>query len=325
MSRTFLVNPTESQKRCYTALEASLAAGVAACVVDATLGHVFDAIVAVLSQTKDDAGKSLDTSMFKIVGFGIGYELREAPLLVQKDASFTLKQGCTIALYIGLENLVSKDVIKGLSTCSMQIGDTVVVGSSAPTVVTRDAMDTKLSSVVLAFNHEKSVDDAKVKESKKPKREAVKSAYAVSRKRATFDLSLDSAQEDIKPLHPANIRSVPDPGARVTLADLPKEQSHLNDLCATVLSITSAKSSSGATKVPLLIPPFIIFLLPPTMRGQSRLIVGQLLVKLDLDGKRVSIPESMCNKILNKLLVVDKKPIDVFIECHDPMYTGTLS
>jgi len=69
MSRTFLVNPTESQKRCYTALEASLAAGVAACVADATLGHVFDAIVAVLSQTKDDAGNSLDTSMFKIVGF----------------------------------------------------------------------------------------------------------------------------------------------------------------------------------------------------------------------------------------------------------------
>jgi nucleosome binding factor SPN SPT16 subunit len=184
MSRTFLVNPTESQKRCYTALEASLAAGVAACVANATLGHVFDAIVAVLSQTKDDAGNSLDTTMFKIVGFGIGYELREAPLLIQKDASFTLKQGCTIALYIGLENLVSKDVIKGLSTCSMQIGDTVVVGAAAPTVVTRDAMDTKLSSVVLAFNDEESEDDAKVKESKKPKREAVESASAVSDRRA---------------------------------------------------------------------------------------------------------------------------------------------
>lgn len=184
MSRTFLVNPTESQKRCYTALEASLAAGVAACVAGTTLGQVFDAIVAVLSQTKDDAGNSLDTTMFKIVGFGIGYELREAPLLVQKDACFTLKQGCTIALYIGLENLVSKDVIKGLSTCSMQIGDTVVVGAAAPTVVTRDAMDTKLSSVVLAFNDEESEDDAKVKESKKPKREAVESASAVSDRRA---------------------------------------------------------------------------------------------------------------------------------------------
>jgi hypothetical protein len=58
------------------------------------------------------------------------------------------------------------------------------------------------------------------------------------------------------------------------------------------------------------------------MRGQSRLIVGQLLVKLDLDGKRVSIPESMCNKILNKLLVVDNKPIDIFIAPRDPMHRG---
>jgi hypothetical protein len=74
----------------------------------------------------------------------------------------------------------------------------------------------------------------------------------------TFNLAMshDSAQEDITPLHPANIRAVPYPDARVTLANLPKEQSQLNDLSATVLSITSAKSSSGAIKVPLLPPPF---------------------------------------------------------------------
>jgi hypothetical protein len=61
------------------------------------------------------------------------------------------------------------------------------------------------------------------------------------------------------------------------------------------------------------------------MHGQLRLIVGQLLVKLDLDGKRVSIPESMCNKMLNKLLVIDNKPIDVFIASRDPMHKGPLS
>lgn len=127
------------------------------------------------------------------------------------------------------------------------------------------------------------------------------------------------------PFHSANMRTTPYPGARVTLANLPKEQSHLNDLCATVLSIKSAKSSSGAKKVPLLIPPFIIFLVPATMRGQSRLIVGQLLVNLDLDGKRVSIPEHMCNKIFDKLLVVDNKPIDIFIAPRDPMHGGPLT
>jgi hypothetical protein len=77
MARTFLVNPTESQKRYYTALEASLAAGIASCIVNNTFGQVFDAIVGVLSQTKDDSGNALDAAMFKIVGFGIGYELRE--------------------------------------------------------------------------------------------------------------------------------------------------------------------------------------------------------------------------------------------------------
>jgi nucleosome binding factor SPN SPT16 subunit len=184
MARTFLVNPTESQKRYYTALEASLAAGIASCIVNNTFGQVFDAIVGVLSQTKDDSGNALDAAMFKIVGFGIGYELREAPLLIQKDASFQLKQGCTIALYIGLENLVSKDVVKGLSTCSMQIGDTLVVGSSSPTVVTRDAMDTKISSVEIVFDDEESEEDTKVRESKKPKREAVESVAAVSDRRS---------------------------------------------------------------------------------------------------------------------------------------------
>jgi nucleosome binding factor SPN SPT16 subunit len=184
MSRTFLVNPTESQKRCYSALEASLAAGVAACIVNNTLGQVFEAIVGTLSQTKDDTGNSLDASISKVVGFGIGYELREAPLLIQKDSSFKLKQGCSIALYIGLENLVAKDVVKGLSTYSMQIGDTVIVGSSAPTIVTRDALDTKMSSVLIAFAEESDDDEAKGKETKKPKREPVESAPAASDRRA---------------------------------------------------------------------------------------------------------------------------------------------
>ena len=184
IARTFLVNPSESQKRYYAALEAALTAGITACIVNNTLGQVFDAIVSVLSQTKDDSGNSLDAAMFKVVGFGIGYELREAPLLVQKDASFVLKHGCTIALYIGLENLVSKDIVKGLSTCSMQIGDTVVVANSASTVVTRDVFDTKMSSVLIAFDDEESEDDSKVKESKKPKREPAESVAVASERRA---------------------------------------------------------------------------------------------------------------------------------------------
>jgi nucleosome binding factor SPN SPT16 subunit len=66
----------------------------------------------------------------------------------------------------------------------MQIGDTVVVGTSAATVVTRDAIDTKMSSVIIAFDDEESEDDAKVKESKKPKRETIESVDAVSDRRA---------------------------------------------------------------------------------------------------------------------------------------------
>jgi hypothetical protein len=76
----------------------------------------------------------------------------------------------------------------------------------------------------------------------------------------------DPAEEDITPLHPANIRSVPYPDARVKLVNMPKEHSNLNNLCATVLGIASSKSFSGATKVPLLVPPFIIFLFPPIMQ-----------------------------------------------------------
>jgi hypothetical protein len=139
-------------------------------------------------------------------------------------------------------------------------------------------------------------------------------------------MSHDSAQEDVQPMHAANIRAIPYPDARVKLANLPKEQSHLNDLCAIVLSITSAKSSSGAIKVPLLIPPSSLSyhrLPPPPAHFCDPLNVLQLLVKLDLDGKRVSIPESMCCKLLNKLLVVDNKPIDIYIAPRDPMHKGS--
>lgn len=63
-------------------------------------------------------------------------------------------------------------------------------------------------------------------------------------------MSLHSAHEDILPLDPANIRHVPSPDARVKLQNLPKEQSQLNDRCASVLGIPSGKrSSSGAVKV----------------------------------------------------------------------------
>jgi hypothetical protein len=45
-------------------------------------------------------------------------------------------------------------------------------------------------------------------------------------------------------------------------------------------------------------------------------------VKLDVDGKRVSIPESMCQKVLGKLLVVNNASSDIFISQRDPSYKG---
>ena len=59
----------------------------------------------------------------------------------------------------------------------------------------------------------------------------------------------ESVQEDVQPLHPANMRAIPSADARVTLMNLPKEQAHLNGLNAVVLSQAAAKSSSGAVKV----------------------------------------------------------------------------
>jgi hypothetical protein len=48
-------------------------------------------------------------------------------------------------------------------------------------------------------------------------------------------------------------------------------------------------------------------------------------VKLDIDGKRVSIPESMCKKLLNKLLVVNEQPMNIFITSRDPIHKGLTS
>ena len=76
-------------------------------------------------------------------------------------------------------------------------------------------------------------------------------------------MSLGSALEDVQPLHPSNVRFIPSPDARVTLMNLPKEQSHLNGLVATVLSQASAKSSSGAIKVLLRPQQHVMRLLHP--------------------------------------------------------------
>ncbi len=45
-------------------------------------------------------------------------------------------------------------------------------------------------------------------------------------------------------------------------------------------------------------------------------------MKLDADGKRVSIPDSMCQKALGKLLVVNSTPFDIHIAQGDPSYKG---
>ncbi len=47
-------------------------------------------------------------------------------------------------------------------------------------------------------------------------------------------------------------------------------------------------------------------------------------MKLDVDGKRVSIPESMCQKVLDKLLVVNNAPMDIYIAPRDPMHKGPI-
>ena len=60
---------------------------------------------------------------------------------------------------------------------------------------------------------------------------------------------LESAQEDHVPLHPFNLLVIPSIGARVKLAGMQAEQSHLNGLSGTVVKKDSAKSPSGAVKV----------------------------------------------------------------------------
>lgn len=59
----------------------------------------------------------------------------------------------------------------------------------------------------------------------------------------------ESAQEDHVPLHPFNLLVIPSIGARIKLAGMQAEQSHLNGLLGTVVKKDSAKSPSGAVKV----------------------------------------------------------------------------
>ena len=131
LARTFLINPSLLQQKCYSALAEVELAVIKWLVPGAVLGDVYDRAVALLNEK----APYLVPHFSKECGTGIGLEFRESSLRIKAGNPETVKAGMCFNVRIGVEDVVNKvketEVnVNELKTFSMLLSDTVIIGEA---------------------------------------------------------------------------------------------------------------------------------------------------------------------------------------------------
>ena len=131
LARTFLINPSLLQQKCYSALAEVELAVIKWLVPGAVLGDVYDRAVALLNEK----APYLVPHFSKECGTGIGLEFRESSLRIKAGNPETVKAGMCFNVRIGGEDVVNKvketEVnVNELKTFSMLLSDTVIIGEA---------------------------------------------------------------------------------------------------------------------------------------------------------------------------------------------------
>lgn len=169
VARTYLVDPNKSQENTYKLLLA---------VHDTVLKNARDGIAAKdLYKKAIDLIKSkkpdLEKNFVKSVGYGIGIEIRDAALAINAKNSSTLRDGMTLSITTGFNDVSNPNPQDNKSkTYSMILTDTVRVGPRESVVFTKDA-PTDLESTSFFFNDEEEEKEKKPKAKKDSKVGAV--------------------------------------------------------------------------------------------------------------------------------------------------------
>ncbi|XP_030372702.1 FACT complex subunit spt16 isoform X2 [Scaptodrosophila lebanonensis] len=132
ISRTFLVNPTETMEENYTFLVNVQEEILKLLVPGAKLCDVYETT---LSYVKKEKPKMVD-NLTKTFGTAMGIEFRENSIVIGPKCQALVKKNMVFNVHVGLSNLLNPEAAdKEGKTYALFIGDTVLVGEQAPASV----------------------------------------------------------------------------------------------------------------------------------------------------------------------------------------------
>lgn len=169
IARTFLVDPNKTQESNYKLLFAVHNLVLKEIRDGVTVSDVYKKALALIKSKKPE----LEKHFLKNVGAGIGIESKDPTLLLNAKNSRTLKDGMTLCITTGFQDIENPQPQDKLSkTYSLVITDTVRVTSSEPVIFTGDA-PTELDATSFFFKDEEEEKPSPKKEKKDPRVGAV--------------------------------------------------------------------------------------------------------------------------------------------------------
>lgn len=136
IARTFLVDPNKVQESNYRHLYALHNLILKEIRDGVTVKDVYSKALSFIKSKKPE----LEKYFLKNIGYGIGLETRDLTLTLNGKSTRTLKDGMTLCITTGFQNIENKDPQDKLSKVySLIIMDTIRVTSGEPVVFTGDA------------------------------------------------------------------------------------------------------------------------------------------------------------------------------------------
>ncbi|KAL3515894.1 hypothetical protein ACH5RR_022796 [Cinchona calisaya] len=132
VARTFLIDANPVQRKAYTVLLKAHNSAIAALKAGSKAGDAYQAAVAVVEKEAPE----LVPSLTKSAGTGIGLEFRESGHNLNSKNEKILKAGMVFNVCLGFQNLQTETKNPKTQKFSLLLSDTVIVGQSAPEVIT---------------------------------------------------------------------------------------------------------------------------------------------------------------------------------------------
>ena len=172
LARTYLVDPVKSQESNYKLLLAVHQAMIGMAKPGVVLKDIYHKGLEIIKSKKPD----LEPNFLRTCGGGIGIETRDSTLLINAKNTRTLKDGMTLCIMTGFNDLQNPDPQdKNSKTYSLLLADTIRVRpNDAAVVFTTDApSDLESTSFFFQGDEDETKESPKAKTKKDPKVGAV--------------------------------------------------------------------------------------------------------------------------------------------------------